>query len=348
MAGQTPTPIKHQNQNLTEMKGRIKRLRVKNLLSLRDVTIDFGEKLTVLVGPNAGGKSNIIKTLEIIKKLIKEPFETRPSLLERDIDLSEISFGNDLKDVKISIDMEIDRLDIYLTGNVAEITPIPKMESINFISRMGFYSFIPQSMLSEVEMEEGPILSRDGSNLAGLLAYLKLTDYKLFHSIEEKLMNYVPEIEEIILYPKTTIREGKEKKVYRICIRERGFKESFTNISDGTLRLLGFVTALSLNHSLVAFEEPENCIHPHLLELLVDMMRKADCQVVITTHSPYLLDYVEPEEVVVVWREMGEGGLETKVRRPSEEELERVKALLRDGWTLGEVWCSGVIGGVPE
>ena len=326
------------------MKGRIKRLRVKNLLSLRDVTIDFGEKLTVLVGPNAGGKSNIIKTLETIKKLIKEPFETRLSPLERNIDLSEMSFGNELKDVKISIDMEIDRLDIYLTGKIAKITPIPKMESINFISRMGFYSFIPQSMLNEVEMEDKPVLSRDGSNLAGLLAYLKLTDYKLFHAIEERLRNYVPEIEEIVIPPKAI----PPKKVYRICIKEKGFERSFTNISDGTLRLLGFVTALSLNHSLVAFEEPENCIHPHLLELLVDMMRKADCQVVITTHSPYLLDYVEPEEVVVVWREMGEEGLETKVRRPSEEELERVKALLRDGWTLGEVWCSGVIGGVPE
>jgi len=224
------------------------------------------------------------------------------------------------------------------------MTPLNETQIAEFLKVMGFYSFIPQSMLSEVEIEDKPILSRDGSNLAGLLAYLKLTEYKMFHTIEEKLRNYVPEIEEIVIPPKTI----PSKKVYRIRIRERGFMKSFTNISDGTLRLLGFVTALSLNHSLVAFEEPENCIHPHLLELLVDMMRKADCQVVITTHSPYLLDYVEPEEVVVVWREMGEEGLETKVRRPSEEELERVKALLRDGWTLGEVWCSGVIGGVPE
>ena len=77
-------------------------------------------------------------------------------------------------------------------------------------------------------------------------------------------------------------------------------------------------------------------------------MNKEDFGVVITTHSPYLLDYVEPEEVVVVWREMGEEGLETKVRRPSEEELERVRKLLREGWTLGEVWYSGELGGVPE
>ena len=51
---------------------------------------------------------------------------------------------------------------------------------------------------------------------------------------------------------------------------------------------------------------------------------------------------------MVVWREMGKEGLETKVRRPSEEELERVRKLLREGWTLGEVWYSGELGGVPE
>ncbi len=345
------------------MRGRIKRLRVKNLLSLRDVTIDFGEQLTVLVGPNAGGKSNIIKTLEILKKIFEEP---GTSIINKDIHLSEILYGKRYKEAYITLHGEIYNEDVGVNVKLTEkevkwelfTSREPgelglEVKFLRFILGMGFYSFIPQLMLKEVEMVDEPILLRDGSNFAGLLAYLKLTNSKLFHNIEEIMRSYIPEIEEIVISPKTI----KEKigsrvtitsKVYRICVKESKFEEPFTTISDGTLRLLGFVTALSLNHSLVAFEEPENCIHPHLLELLVDMMRKADCQVVITTHSPYLLDYVEPEEVVVVWREMGEEGLETKVRRPSEEELERVKALLRDGWTLGEVWCSGVIGGVPE
>jgi len=336
------------------MKGRIKRLRVKNLLSLRDVTIDFGEKLTVLVGPNAGGKSNIIKTLETIKRIVGFSPNQKVLLSHLKIDFKEFIFGGDTRrEGHIQVEGTINKEDFWYEANLFRKSPVEdyifweqESDAASFLGKMGFYSFVPQSILNEVEMEEGPILSRDGSNLAGLLAYLKLTNYKLFHSIEEKLMSYVPEIDEIVLTPRTI--ELPKKKVYRICIRERGFKESFTNISDGTLRLLGFVTALSLNHSLVAFEEPENCIHPHLLELLVDMMRKADCQVVITTHSPYLLDYVEPEEVVVVWREMGKEGLETKVRRPSEEELERVRKLLREGWTLGEVWYSGELGGVPE
>ncbi|MEM4489103.1 MAG: hypothetical protein QXK88_09985, partial [Desulfurococcaceae archaeon] len=67
-------------------------------------------------------------------------------------------------------------------------------------------------------------------------------------------------------------------------------------------------------------------------------------QVIIITHSPYLLDYVKPEEVYVVQKE----GLETKVRMLSRaEEVEEVRRFLEDGGTLGEAWYSGMFGGVP-
>jgi predicted ATPase len=62
--------------------------------------------------------------------------------------------------------------------------------------------------------------------------------------------------------------------------------------------------------------------------------------VVATTHSPYLLDHVEPEEVYVVSRV----GIETKVRRLSEtEEAKLVKRFLEEGGTLGEAWYSGLL-----
>jgi len=181
------------------MKGRLKTLKVKNLLSLRDVTIDFGEQLTVLVGPNAGGKSNIIKTLEIIKKILTK---SRPFLSEIGINLSDIIFGKTQGSAQITLESMInDHIILHetlLENNKAtwRVT-VPPLQNqvVDFLLNMGFYSFIPQSMLSEVEIEETSRLSRDGSNLAGLLAYLKLTDYKLFHIIEERLRDYVPEVE---------------------------------------------------------------------------------------------------------------------------------------------------------
>jgi len=70
-------------------------------------------------------------------------------------------------------------------------------------------------------------------------------------------------------------------------------------------------------------------------------MREAPAQVVVTTHSPYLLDRVEPEEVYLVVRE----GLETKVRKLSEtKEVEAVKRFLKEGGRLGEAWYAGLLG----
>jgi len=114
-----------------------------------------------------------------------------------------------------------------------------------------------------------------------------------------------------------------------------------SNVSDGTLRLIAIALALYGGASVVALEEPENCVHPRLLETLVDAMREAPTQVVVTTHSPYLLDHVEPEEVYLV---VGEG-LETKVRKLSEtREVEAVKKFLKEGGTLGEAWYTGLLG----
>ncbi len=94
----------------------------------------------------------------------------------------------------------------------------------------------------------------------------------------------------------------------------------------------------------MVLEEPENCIHPHLLETLMNLARDSPSQVVVMTHSPYLLDYVKPEEVYSVAKE----GLETKVKKLSTtSEMERVKRFLGEGGTLSEAWYSGIIGGTP-
>lgn len=80
--------------------------------------------------------------------------------------------------------------------------------------------------------------------------------------------------------------------------------------SDGTLRVAGIVTALLQRPppTLVALEEPELTVHPGALALLMDYVEEASrrTQVVLTTHSPDLLDHVDVESVLVVERHEGE------------------------------------------
>ncbi len=75
----------------------------------------------------------------------------------------------------------------------------------------------------------------------------------------------------------------------------------------------------------------------------MDLVRNSLSQVILTTHSPYLLDHAKPE-VFLVEKE----DLETKVEMLSNtERMNRVKLFLEEDGTLGEAWYSGLLGGTP-
>lgn len=130
-----------------------------------------------------------------------------------------------------------------------------------------------------------------------------------------------------------------------VALRGKGFEQvlDYYQLSDGTLKLLSYITALALAEpNLVCFEEPENFIHARLLKLLVEILKESEKQVILSTHSPYLVDSVEPEDVIVVEKE----GNETKVSRV--ENAKELKKRLEDlELGFGEYYYSGAIGGVP-
>jgi predicted ATPase len=215
------------------------------------------------------------------------------------------------------------------------------LEVKSFLQRMKFYSFEPSRIRPAIPIKNTWDLAYDGYNLARALLHLYHNKRKTFDKIENCLKDLVPEVEEIIL----DIPEGSTDIYLRILEKNFGESHSPYRISDGTLRLLAFITAVHTEASFVTFEEPENCIHPHLLEALIDLLRKAPCQVLVTTHSPYLLDYAEPEEVIVVEKVEGE----TKASRLSEhEQIETVKEMLKGGLKMGEIWHGGLFGGIPR
>ncbi len=220
------------------------------------------------------------------------------------------------------------------------INTIKELRTLAHILRnIAIHSLAPERIRAISNVNTPPKLGYHGDNLARVLLYLYLENRRMFASIEDVIRNLIPEVEEVIPH-----LEGTQVEIW---LRVKGLMEPLkpANISDGTLRILAYVVALYSGASLVVFEEPENCIHPHLLETIVDLARKAPCQVIMTTHSPYLLDHVKPEEVFVV--EKPETA--TTVKKLSKtRELQAVKKLLEEGGTLGEAWYSGLIGGTPE
>ena len=104
---------------------------------------------------------------------------------------------------------------------------------------------------------------------------------------------------------------------------------------------------------IVGFEEPDRGIHPRLLRDVRDALyrlaypesigeKRQPVQVIATTHSPYLLDLFRdhPEEIVVAQKE------DSNVRFQRLSDMPEIKEIL-EGAPLGDVWYSGVLGGVP-
>ena len=203
--------------------------------------------------------------------------------------------------VKVTPAASTDRLYLVNASGLPEFRPI-----YDAFSRMGFYNLNLDKIRDLQTPDPGNILNRDGSNLTSVFAQLA-PDVK--QDIEEYLSIIVPGIRGVEVEKIT----GKEMLAFRqdVVGDKHPWRFHINNISDGTLRLLGILVALfQVNHdtqkrvSLVGIEEPEIAIYPAMVGALLDEFRHAahNAQVILTTHSPDLLDEksVDVESILVV------------------------------------------------
>lgn len=353
----------------------LKRLEVESYKSLKEVVVSF-EKFNVLVGLNASGKSNILDCLALLSESL-EFFRNLFSIFDRRGNFQHVVFqGEDEITMKANFSDDYGHEHEYyikcIRGNVAErwlkvngntliseqqgsgkylskegkeekfnvswkdlVNDISNNYALRYMSKWWSYSFLTPQIGRTLPAKKSFILEWDGSNLAQVLLSLKTERPKTFTAIEDVLKLAIPEIEELL----TPLTETGQTYV---AVREKGFRDAFDyhQLSDGTLRLLAYITALNLDADLLCFEEPENFVHPQLLGLLVEILKKSDRQAILSTHSLYFLDFVEPEDLIIVEKEEGK----TKVSRIEEENAKkRIKALLEEGIPLGEAYYSGAI-----
>lgn len=226
---------------------------------------------------------------------------------------------------------------------------------VNALSSVTYLRLNPAAMAQPSVLEPGelPVLCPDGENLAGVLASLALTNREAFDRIQEAVRAAVPGIREILL-PTESVRkklevEGEaEPRFARVAGHAihfrttKGWEIPASAASQGLLLFLAFATAAygARPNQCLLVEEPENGIHPRALRIVVELLHRiteeaagADrVQVLMTTHSPYLLDLAAPDEVHVLTREPdGEAAVQPLASAPHIRE--RVRELL-----LGELW----------
>jgi predicted ATPase len=207
------------------------------------------------------------------------------------------------------------------------------------VRNWAFYNFVPSLMEAPLAVRKDVRLQEHGENFGVVLHSHHAEFGSHFREIEEWLRRAMPEISSLL----TGLTEGGQTFAQ---IEESGLKVRIPSwsMSDGTIRFLAHLLVVfgASPPPLVCFEEPENYIHPHSLELLAHVLKKASTrsQILLSTHSPYLLNFLEPDDIIVV--EKHEGA--TEASRPTHPGAikEALKTL-----GLGEMWYAGSLGGTP-
>jgi predicted ATPase len=177
-----------------------------------------------------------------------------------------------------------------------------------------------------------------GDNLGNVVQFMEREHKERFKRILDRIAKKIPGIQKI---------DWEKTSDNRLVLKfnEKGFQDPFyaQQMSDGTLKVFAYLLLLEdpAPPPFICIEEPENGLYHKLLETLAAEFRehatgkKGGSQVFITTHQPYFVDALEPEEVWVL--EKGSDGFAT-IRRASEDAL--VKNMVAEGLPLGGLWYS--------
>lgn len=162
----------------------------------------------------------------------------------------------------------------------------------------------------------GVRLAKDGSNIADYLLDIQRLDTGAFEGIVRTMAYVLPYARDL----QPALTSELERKAY-LQLTESNFKVPGWMLSTGTLRVLALLAVLRHPKPppLIVVEEIENGLDPRSIHLLVEEIRTAVLagltQVVLTTHSPYLLDLLKLDQLVLVARD--EKG-EPRFHRPSD------------------------------
>jgi predicted ATPase len=215
------------------------------------------------------------------------------------------------------------------------------------LKKVNIYDFIPNSLSTKTSSTNN--MDRSGKGITNSLVDILLENRESFIELEERFTKLIPNIKRISL-PRS------DDKSFSLELVDKYSEHHIpsTEISDGTLRILGFLTALYQKEtpSIICFEELENGVHPWLLHKMMELLKIVSTegingkpvQVLITTHSPLLLNYAEPYQVRAVELD-GEG--KTQVHKLPIDSVRFQKALEAYDGELGELWFTNVFGGNP-
>jgi predicted ATPase len=229
--------------------------------------------------------------------------------------------------------------DLIAVNTLGQLSDHPRIAALREFISDWYVSYLSIDQTRH-QPEAGPQerLSKSGENLANVVQYLKEQHPERLEQIFKVLRQRIPRLEQVEASP---MPDGR----LLLQIKDAPFEQPVLSryASDGTMKMLAYLAVLYDPEPprFIGIEEPENFLHPRLLPELAEECRNAaaSSQLLITSHSPFLLNAMRPEEVRVLYRD--EQGF-TKAVRVSD--IRGIKEFVQEGASLGYLWMEGHFG----
>ena len=229
--------------------------------------------------------------------------------------------------------------DLIAVSTLGQFSDHPRVAALREFITDWYVSYLSIDS-TRTQPEAGPQerLSKGGENLPNVVQYLKERHPDRLEQIFSVLRERIPRLERVEAEP---MPDGR----LLLQIKDAPFEQPVLSkfASDGTMKMLSYLTVLYDPEPprFIGIEEPENFLHPRLLPELAEECRAASehSQLLITSHSPFLLNAMRPEEVRVLYRD--EQGFTQALRAC---DIEGIPEFMRAGASLGYLWMEGHFG----
>lgn len=383
----------------------IQKLILQNFKGIESADIEL-ERLTVIVGPNASGKTSVLQALHLLMGLsnpatvrsellgehggaaalrrrggkeaetllqVSGTWRDRPGTLQMQLSSPEGWQGH-LLQVKGTWDQsefeipQVDPTTVWLTSgkkqpDLTKLPPTLTDWAAHALLRLEARRLAEPSYTEEIE----PRIDSDGSGLASVLAQMALSRPDDFRELLSSLRAIIPQVVRVRLSLAEVKRQETEtlriddEPVSRTVLRSySGHRIIFDLVgadgiptqgaSEGTLLVLGLLAVLfsAPRPKLILLDDLDRGLHPKAQKDLVAQLRKLleqdpELQIIATSHSPYLVDHLDPREVRL--STVLTDGTIRFAELTQHPDFERWKEVMRPGefWsTVGEGWVGSV------
>ena len=329
---------------MRKVAGVIASIAFHRFKALRQTRIEL-QPFNLVIGPNGSGKTSLIESLLRLRTLAALPVSELPFAREMAGPEIEFAFASPFDGIRVKLGCESDSVCDTLRLEPAHAARWDDLR--RRLASLRGYVLEHNALARTARQAEGRELARDGGNLAAVLAALRAEHPAAFAGLTTEALRLMPEFRAL------RVEERESGEVELALELAEGAILPAPELSQGTLYLLGLLTLAFAPDPprLLCIEEIDRGIHPRMLREVRDLLYRlaypADgrepVQVVTTSHSPYFIDLFRdhPEEVVISQKEGRAARFERLSDRPDLPEL------LQEG-SLGDMWFSGILGGVPE